>query len=143
MTKMKTNSILAFILTLVALLMVVGLLGWMVYRILPRITRRPEYCEHFSVDLKPESYSAMLEVGQGKLIRVNITNNGFEDEFRIGVKGPKWVATRPFKMKLEQGQSEDIFVYISPTVGSEGNYTVKVFAKSYCGMEEAEIKIEV
>ena len=123
--------------------MVVGLFGWMVYRILPRITKRPEYCEHFSVDLTPESYSSILEIGQGKLIKVTIINNGFEDEFRIGVEGPKWVATRPFKMKLEQGQSQDIFVYISPTVGSEGNYTLTVFAKSYCGYVETDIKVRV
>ena len=140
---MKTNSMLAFILTLVALVMVVGLFGWMIYRILPGITRRPEYCEHFSVDLIPETYSSILEIGQGKLIKVSITNNGFEDEFRIGIEGPKWVATRPFKMKLEQGQSEDIFVYISPTVGSEGNYTLTIFAESYCGYVETDIKVRV
>jgi len=140
---MKTNSMLAFIFTLVALVMVVGLFGWMIYRILPRITRRPEYCEYFSVDLTPETYSSILEIGQGKLIKVNITNNGFEDDFRIGLKGPNWVATRPFKMKLEQAQSEDIFVYISPTVGSEGNYTLTVFVKSYCGYVETDIKVRV
>ncbi|NCO97014.1 MAG: hypothetical protein COY38_03300 [Candidatus Aenigmarchaeota archaeon CG_4_10_14_0_8_um_filter_37_24] len=141
---MKTNSLLAFVLTLAALLMLIGLVGWIVYNNLSAtIYRDPEYCKHFSVDLKPESYSAELEVGYGKLIRVNITNNGFEDTFDIGFKGPDWIATRPLKMDLGQGKSEEIFVYMSPIVGSEGNYTVAVFAKSYCGIEETEIKIKV
>ncbi len=140
---MKTNNMIAFFLTLIALVMIVGLFGWLIITNLPRITRSPEYCKNFSVDLKPESYSTTLEIGQGKLIKVNITNNGFEDQFSIGVKGPEWVATRPLKLRLNQNESEDIFVYISPTVGSEGNYTVTVFAKSYCGVEEAEIKVKV
>jgi len=140
---MKTNSMLAFIFTLLALVMIISLFGWIVYKNIPSINRRPEYCEHFSVDLKPETYSSILEVGQGKLIKVNVTNNGFEDEFRIGVEGPNWVVARPFKIKLEQGQSENIFIYISPTVGSEGNYTFTVFAKSYCGYVETEIKVRV
>ncbi len=140
---MKTNSMVAFLFTSIALLMIIGLFGWLIITNLPRIARSPEYCKNFSVDLKPKSYSTLLEVGQGRLIKVNITNNGFEDEFNIGVKGPEWIATRPFKVRLNQNQSEDIFVYISPTVGSEGNYTITVFAKSYCGVKETEIKVKV
>jgi len=140
---MKTNSMIAFLLTLVALLLMLSLFGWIVYKNSPRLFRSSEYCEHFSIDLKPESYSTLLKAGQGKLIKLNITNNGFEDEFKIGVEGPKWVAIRPFKLRLEQGQSEDIFVYMSPNVGSEGNHTVTIFVKSYCGIEEVEIKLRV
>ena len=140
---MKLNSILAFLFTLIAFLMILGLFGWLIVENLPRITRTPEYCKNFSVDLKPESYSTLLDIGKGKLIKINITNNGFEDEFRIGFKGPNWVVTRPFKIRLDQGQSDDIFVYMSPTVGSEGDYTVIVFARSYCGIEQTEIKLKV
>ncbi len=141
---MKTNSLLAFIFTAVALVMLFGLLGYLGYSYLGKlILREPEYCEHFSVDLKPESYSAELEVGKGELIKVEVTNNGFEDEFRIGVEGPRWVATRPVKVRLDQGESEEIFVYLSPNIGSEGNYSLIVFAKSYCGREEIEISVKV
>ena len=126
-----------------ALVMMLGLFGWLVVTNLPKIIRTPEYCQRFSVDLKPESYSTTLEIGKGKLIKVNITNNGFENEFKIGLKGAEWVVARPIKIRLSQNQSEDIFVYMSPAVGSEGNYTITVFAKSYCGMKEAEIKVKV
>lgn len=141
---MKTSSLFAFVLTFLALVMIIGLLGYISYRNLSDyLSREPEYCEQFSLDLEPETYSAELEVGKGMLIKVEITNNGFEDEFRIGVEGPDWVATRPVKIRLDQGESEQIFVYMSPDIGSEGSYTLTVFAKSYCGREETEIKIEV
>ena len=140
---MKPNSMIAFFLTAIALVMILGLLGWLVVSGLPWTTRTPEYCEHFSVDLKPDSYSTILEIGHGKLIKVNITNNGFEDEFKINMDGPGWVVARPVKVRLGQGESGDIFVYMSPSIGSEGNDTVTVFAKSYCGMEKAEIKVKV
>ena len=141
---MKTNSVLAFIFALTALLTIISLFGWLGYNNLSKIiSRRPEYCEHFSVDLIPETYSSILKIGQGKLIKVNMTNNEFEDEFKIGIKGPEWVANRPFKIRLEQGQSEDVFIYFSPDIGSEGNYTVTVFAESYCGYVETNIKVKV
>jgi len=141
---MKANSISAFILTLVALSMMLGLLGWLGYNKLSEIiSKNPEYCNQFSVNLIPETYSSILEIGQGKLIKVNMTNNGFEDEFKVGIKGPEWVAARPFKIKLGQGQSNDIFVYTSPTIGSEGNYTITVFVESYCGYTETNVKVRV
>jgi hypothetical protein len=141
---MRKNSLVAFILTLLALVMIIGLVGFIGYRNLSEyISREPEYCEQFSIELKPESYSAELEVGKGKLIKVIIMNNGIEDEFTIGVEGPKWVATRPVEVRLDQGESEEIFVYMSPNVGSEGNYTLTVFAESYCGREETEIMVKI
>jgi len=141
---MRKNSLVAFILTLLALVMIIGLVGFIGYRNLSEyLSREPEYCEQFSVDLKPESYSAELEVGKGKLIKVTITNNGFEDEFTIGVEGPKWVANRPVEVRLDQGESEEIFVYMSPDVGSEGDYTLIIFVESYCGREETEIRVKV
>ncbi|MBD3155205.1 MAG: hypothetical protein GF368_00940 [Candidatus Aenigmarchaeota archaeon] len=141
---MKTNSLFAFILTLLALVMVIGLFGYIGYRGLSKyLLRRPQYCEQFSVDLEPEMHSAELEVGKGKLIKVKITNKGFEDEFRIGFEGPEWIATRPVKVRLDQGETEEIFVYMSPGVDSEGSYTLMVFVESYCGREETEIRVTV
>jgi len=141
---MKTNSLLAFIFTVISLVMIIGLLGYLGYSYTGKlILREPEYCEHFSVVLGPEMDFVDLEVGKGKLIKVSITNKGFEDEFKIGFEGPRWIATRPLRVRLKQRESDEIFVYMSPDIGSEGNYTLTVFAQSYCGTEKDEILIEV
>jgi len=140
---MKFNSFIAFVLTLTALLMVLGLIAWVFVTNFSKILAKKDYCEHFMVELTPETYFINLEAGKGKLVKVNIKNLGFEDEFKILTDGPKWVTVRPNKIRLNQYESEDIFVYISPAIGSEGNYTVSVIAKSYCGISETKIIAKV
>ena len=140
---MKFNSMIAFFLALIALAMILGLVGWTVAQIVPGISRSPDYCEHFFVEMSPEFTSTQLEVGEGKLIKINITNYGFEDQFKVRVDGPDWIVARPLKIRLGQDKSDDIFVYMSPTVGSEGNYTVTVFVESYCGIKETQLKVKV
>lgn len=140
---MKINSLLAFVCTLLAFLMVFGLISWFAIENVSRISKSPEYCKNFSIQMEPEMASVKLEAGRGKLIKVNVTNEGFEDFFKITSEGPKWIATRPLNMRLNQGQSEDIFVYISPPKGVEGIYQIDIYAKSYCGFGKTKIDISV
>jgi hypothetical protein len=141
---MKTNSLLAFIFTSIALIIILGLIGYLAYNCLTMfIYRDTEYCQNFSVDLYPEVSSVDLEIGKGKLVKVEITNNGFEDEFRVGTRGPRWTAARPKNIRLDQGETREIFLYLSPNIGTEGEYTLTLFVKSYCGMEETQIEITV
>ena len=139
---MKIKSILAFLLTVLALVLIVSTGVWVFARYYVKFSRK-DYCTHFSVELEPEVDEVRLEVGKGKLVKVNITNMGFEDEFKIRVKGPEWVVVKPEKIRLESGESDDIFVYLSPSLGVEGKYDVVISANSYCGSEEGVIEVEV
>ncbi len=138
---MKLKSLLAFLLTIFALILIFSTIVWVSLRYI-RFSKK-DYCTHFSVDLKPEESEVILEVGKGKLVKVNIKNMGFEDEFKIKTEGPDWVVVKPEKIRLESGESNDIFIYLSPGFGTEGKYDVVISASSYCGFEEETIEVKV
>ncbi|MEM5793260.1 MAG: hypothetical protein QXY45_02785 [Candidatus Aenigmatarchaeota archaeon] len=139
----KANSIIAFSLTLIALLLVLGLIGWLLFEKIQDLRKGTKYCDQFLVELRPEVYSIEADIGRGRLVKVEILNQGFEDEFKISVDGPSWVIARPTKVRLDQGEKSEIFIYISPGVGARGEYTVSIYAKSYCGVGETKLKISV
>ena len=139
----KVRSLIAFFLTLTALIIIISIFGWLLYNRIRRLAVKPEYCDEFLVELTPETYLIDAQVGRGKLLKVKIINHGFEDEFSISVDGPDWVALRPTKVRLNQGSIEEIFVYISPGIGSSGDYIATVRAKSYCGEAITRFRIKV
>ncbi|MHA1860415.1 MAG: COG1470 family protein [Candidatus Asgardarchaeia archaeon] len=138
---MGFKEALAFILTLVALLLT--LYGCVLISVRYIRVARADYCSHFSINLEPEVREVELEPGRGKLVKVKLTNIGFEDEFSTGAKGPRWVVVKPEKIRLDSGESEDIFVYMSPGFGVQGEFNVRVFAHSYCGYKEVSIRVGV
>lgn len=139
---MKLNSLLAFALAIVALLMVLGLVGFLVYDNLFRLMI-PEYCEHFSLVLDPEESDVDLKIGEGKLVKMDVRNEGFEDEFKVTVEGPGWIIARPAKLRLNQGETGEVFIYMSPSIGSSGSYDAILSVQSYCGSVEEQIKLKV
>jgi len=100
-----------------------------------------------SIDCKNHSSSLVLEkdeistrIGEGRLVKGYIENKGFEDELKLSVKGES-VVIRPEKVRLESGEREDVFIYISPY--RKGNYTAKIVASSYCQNVESILRINV
>lgn len=126
--RVKTNRLLAFVFTSLALLLVVAGIA---YDSVNYAVKR-SFCDRYAVVLEPEKSEVMLETGKGKLVKVNITNVGFEDEYSISIEGPTWAVSRPEKIRLEEGESGDIYVYMSPGYGVKGLFDVNVIARSFC-----------
>ncbi len=107
------------------------------------ISTASSVCSNFSADLKIENDEISLKAGEGKLIKGNITNTGFENEFVFSLKGPKWVVVRPQTLELSTDEVKELFVYVSPGFGVKGNFDIKLLADAPCVHLEKTIKANV
>jgi len=137
---MKERDFFAFLLTTLSLVLVIVGFAWC---FAGSYSQTRLDCDNFFVALKSEAEELDLEVGEGKLVKIELKNLGFEDEFKIKVDSPDWVVARPTKLRLKTGEAGDVFVYISPEFGAEGNYLVKISANSFCVHEEQGISVVV
>jgi uncharacterized membrane protein len=136
---MRSNEFFAFLLTLIALLMVIGGLAYSTIG----FNFGGLDCGYFDVQVEPEFNNIELEKGKGDLVKVELTNIGVEDEYKLSIKEPDWSLVKPRKVRLEQGESEELFVYISPTFDASGEYDVTLNVKSYCVDEDFKIRVNV
>ncbi|MCX8179134.1 MAG: hypothetical protein N3E38_00110 [Candidatus Aenigmarchaeota archaeon] len=98
-------------------------------------------CTNSYSELILEYDEIYTEVGRGKLVKGYLSNKGIEDEFRLSVDGIKWGVIKPEKMRLNENETEEIFVYISPI--KSGKFDAKIKAESYCQKHQESIVIHV
>lgn len=139
MIKVKLTSLLAFLLTLISLVLVMSVVGIET----KAIVVVESFCKKYSVSMEPEATEVDLEVGKGKLVKIKLTNTGSEDEFEISSKGPKWVVTKPESIRLETNKADDIFVYLSPEFGVTGDFVIDVLVDSFCVHEKESLLAHV
>lgn len=125
---LELKSLMAFSLTLIALVLASAFVAFQVFE----ITVAREVCSNFSGELKLEREDVALTVGEGKLIKGNITNTGLENEYKISTEGPQWVVVRPTTTRLGTNESEDLFVYVSPEFGAKGEFRIKLVVDALC-----------
>jgi len=139
--KSKFKSLLAFLLTCLALLLVISIFVWLFlkYSII-----RP-YCYCFAASLKTDTNYTKVEPCKGKLMKISISNVGnTRDEYHISYSGPEWVEIKPKKIGLNPNETDHISVYISPYYGVKGgDYYLTIFANSKCVSESVGLKIKV
>ena len=135
----QLNSLVAFLLTTVALFLATAFISLQFVN----ISNVKSFCKDFSAELELETSNVILEQGKGKLVRGNLTNTGFENEFSLSSEGPSWVVVRPQILSLNKGEKESVFVYMSPDFGVKGVYTVKIIADDTCVHLEKSVKARV
>ena len=137
---MKLNSFLAFLLTLIAIIVVVGgfavkFYGLFYYR---------EDCEGYSLILFADEKKVDAVVGKGELIRLRAVNAGdFGDKYEVSLFGPEWAIIKPTSFTLRSEEVKSLFLYISPDIGMEGKYDLDVTVKSQCVSEIERIEVGV
>ncbi len=136
---MKTKTIFAYIFTTSAL--IIALIALVVA--LKEIIFIELFCKNFSSQFIVETDEINAEIGKGKLVKSELKNHGFEDEYEISVRGPNWVIIRPDKIRLDANQTGDIFTYVSPPKGASGDFLISIVAKSYCQNKEENILVHV
>jgi hypothetical protein len=137
---MKFNSFLAFLFTLVAILViVVGVALQFSETFFPTTN-----CDGYSLLVFPDENTVDALVGKGSLIRFWAVNSGsFGDEYQVSLSGPTWAVIKPTVFTLRSGEEKPLFVYISPDLGVKGKYNIDVTVKSKCVSETARIEVGV
>lgn len=76
--------------------------------------------------------TARVEAQKALAVPLQIKNAGTEAG-TFGLKildGPEWSEVSPASLELESGEEGEVYLYLSPPFGSEGNYSVLVGAES-------------
>lgn len=136
---MKFKSFLAFLFTLIAILVVIS--GF-VLAFSGLFFKRE--CEDYSLFLFSDRERVDAVVGEGELIKLRAINAGsFGDDYDVSLEGPDWVVVKPGSFSLRSDESKRIYLYASPDLGVEGKYDVVVTVSSECVKESQEIEMSV
>ncbi|MCD6226650.1 MAG: hypothetical protein J7J93_02560 [Candidatus Aenigmarchaeota archaeon] len=135
---MKIQSFLAFLFTLFALLLLIGSVGYYFWNI-----PKPARCVYHTLDLKLETDHLEMQQCKGKLVKLYIKNGNSEDEYKISIDGPKWIIARPKKIRLEPNETGEIAIYVSPPLGTEGEFTSIITVKSWCVEDHTKLWVKV
>ena len=137
---MKFNSFLAFLLTLIAIIVVVS--GLVVEY--TRLIIFGGDCSGYSLLLFPDENEVDTEVGKGQLVKVRVINAGsFGDKYEVSLDGPDWAIIKPTSFCLKSEEAKTLFLYVSPDLGAEGKYDIDVLVESNCVSESESIEIGV
>jgi len=137
---MKFNSFLAFLLTLIAIVVVVA--GFAVKFSGMLFIKKD--CEGYSLILFADENKIDAVVGKGELIRLRVVNAGsFGDKYQVSLSGPEWAIVKPTSFTLRSEEVKSLFVYVSPDLGFEGKYDLDVTVESNCVSEAERIEIGV
>jgi len=137
---MKLNSFLAFLLTFIAILILVyGLVGGYV-----EFFESGVNCEGYSLFLFPDVDKVDTQVGKGTLIKLRAINAGsFSDKYEVSLNGPEWAVIKPTSFNLKAEEVKTLFLYVSPGLGIEGKYNIEINVKSKCVTESQTIEVGV
>jgi hypothetical protein len=137
---MKFNSFLAFLFTLIAIIiLVVGIT--LKFSDIFFIERD---CEGYSLILFADENKIDAVVGKGELIRLRAVNAGsYGDKYQVSLVGPEWAVIKPDSFTLRSEEVKSLFVYVSPDLGMEGKYDLDVTIKSDCVSETEMIEVGV
>jgi hypothetical protein len=137
---MKLNSFLAFLFTLIAVLIIIyGLFMEYSNLFIPK-----NDCEGYSLFLFPDVDKLDTQIGKGIIVKLRVINAGsFGDRYEVSLTGPEWVIIRPTSFSLKAEESKTLFLYISPSLGNEGKYDIGINVKSKCITESQTIEVNV
>ena len=137
---MKFNSLLAFLLTLIAIITIVA--GFAIKFSETFFYKKD--CEGYSLLLFADENKVDTVVGKGELIKIRAVNAGnFGDEYQVSLFGPEWAVVKPNSFTLRSEEVKSLFLYISPDLGAEGKYDLDVTVKSKCVSETERIEVGV
>jgi len=137
---MKFNSFLAFLFTLIAIIiiftgLVIKFSNVLVYE---------KDCTGYSLILFADTNKVDAVVGKGELIRLQAVNAGeFGDKYEVSLVGPEWAIIKPTSFTLRSDEVKTLFLYISPEIGTGGKYNLDVTVKSQCVSQTESIEIGV
>lgn len=137
---MKLKSFLAFLFTLMAIIVLILGFAMELIGILPfRVD-----CEGYSLLLFADEEKVDTVVGKGELVKIRAINAGnFGDRYRVYLSGPEWAVIKPDSFSLRAEEAKTLFLYVSPDLGAEGKYYVDVTVESKCVSESERLEIGV
>jgi len=97
----------------------------------------------YGVELSPEESSLNIDVGRGKLTKVQVTNLGTKEDTFDVMTDIDWASVKPEVITLTSGEKQDVYVYYSPNFGMSGTYETTLTAKSEHSQADANIEIIV
>ena len=137
---MKFNHLLAFLLTLVGVLV---LITGIIFEIL-QIVLFDSDCSDYSILMFQEETNIDTEVGKGNLVKLVVINTGsYTDSYEVEMEGPEWSLIKPTSFTLKSEESKSVFLYVSPDFGTEGKYEINVDVKSKCVHERQILEVNV
>jgi len=138
---MKPNSLLAFLFTLIAILVIIIGVG---INFLFSLQPSTQNCDGYDLFLFPDSNKLDTVIGQGQILKIRAINAGsFGDKYNVILKGPEWAVVKPTLFGLRAEESKTLFLYVSPNVGNEGKYTLDLTVKSNCISQSTTIEVGV
>jgi hypothetical protein len=137
---MKLNSFLAFLFTLIAVLIIIyGLFMEYSNLFMPKSD-----CEGYSLFLFPDVDKLDTQIGKGIIVKLRVINAGsFGDRYEVSLTGPEWAIIKPTSFSLKAEESKTLFLYIGPSLGNEGKYDIGANVKSKCITESQTIEVNV
>lgn len=137
---MKFNHFLAFLLTLLAVVILVfGLiaefLGIFIFE---------SDCTGYSLLMFSDENKIDAKVGKGNLVKLITINAGsFSNNYEVSLEGPDWAVIKPTCFNLGPEESKTLFLYVSPDFEAEGKYDINVHVKSKCVCAREIIEVAV
>ncbi len=82
-------------------------------------------------------------IGKAVAVPITVNNSGeLPDTYQLTFQGPEWLYISPDSVKLDSGEQETVYLYISPVLEAEpGAYTARIIASSANTVSELEIPI--
>ena len=137
---MKFNSFLAFLFTLIAIIVLVS---GLVFEYTTLLIFGGD-CNGYSLLLFTDENKVDTEVGKGKLVKIRVVNAGsFGDKYEVFLDGPEWAIIKPDSFSLKSEEAKTLFLYVSPDLGMEGKYDIDITVKSNCVSESKTIEVGV
>lgn len=101
--------------------------------------------ECYSLELSAEEKNLQTLVGRPVVFTVSVKNTGSTaDSCRLLLVGPEWLYLSAGEASLEPGESGTIYVYASPSYGSElKEYPLKLTAVSGHSSAELELSLDI
>lgn len=137
---MKFNHFLAFLLTLIAILV---LAAGFIAKFIGLVIFGSD-CTGYSLLLFPDENQVDAEVGKGSLVKLKVINAGsFSDNYEVSLEGPDWTIIKPTSFGLKPEEAKTLFLYVSPDFEAEGKYDIDVQVKSKCVSASQSIEVGV
>jgi uncharacterized membrane protein len=86
-----------------------------------------------------------VDVGKVSIVEITVENKGEQaDTWAMSFDGPEWAYLEPEEVSLGPGETDTVYLYLSPLFGTEkGSYPVSVYAESSHSSDEVSISANV
>jgi uncharacterized membrane protein len=102
-----------------------------------------EVVKCYGIDLIISDEEFEIEMGKGKLIKIEVKNTGTKADVFDITSDIDWVSIKPSTLELTPDESKFVYVYYSPKFGLKGTFNTTLTSKSDSSQDTEKLVIKV